>query len=499
MNSDLLGLIDAFAGLRVLVIGDAILDTYLQGATGRFCKEAPVPVVDLTERSDVPGGAANTAVNVAGMGARVRLFAATGADTEGHRLRRVLADHGVAAGDVLACPGRRTLAKHRIMAASQILLRYDQGATASVPAATEATLIERLAEAYPQADAVIVSDYGYGVLTPRVIRALADLQARWARVLVVDAKRRLAGFRGVGATAVKPNYEEAVGLLDAGALDGYRDRADAVAAHASALLDRAGAPVVVVTLDHDGALVLEHGRPPYRVTTRARQTSCVAGAGDTFAGALALALAAGAPAPMAAELAAAAAAVVVAKAGTATCAAQELRDYVAGAGKYVADPVRLAERLARARRQGRRVVFTNGCFDILHRGHVTYLNRARTLGDLLVLGVNRDETIRRLKGPGRPINTLEDRVQVLAALSCVDHITAFAEDTPCELIRHLRPEVFVKGGDYTRERLPEAPLVEALGGVVHILPYLEERSTTGIIQRIRAEPGGRPAAREAAG
>ena len=210
----------------------------------------------------------------------------------------------------------------------------------------------------------------------------------------------------------------------------------------------------------------------------------MAGAGDTFASALALALAAGAPTSTAAELASAAAAVVVGKERTATCSAQELREFVSAEGKYVSDLGRLAARVEFYRRQGEKVVFTNGCFDILHRGHITYLNRAKALGDVLIVGVNSDDGIRRLKGPDRPINSLEDRVQVLAALSCIDHLVAFDEDTPCNLIRAIRPHVFVKGGDYTRERLPEAPLVEELGGVVHILPYLQDRSTTGLIERI---------------
>jgi D-beta-D-heptose 7-phosphate kinase / D-beta-D-heptose 1-phosphate adenosyltransferase len=212
----------------------------------------------------------------------------------------------------------------------------------------------------------------------------------------------------------------------------------------------------------------------------------VAGAGDTFAVALALGLAAGADGPAAAELAAAAAAVVVGKEGTAVCSADELRRAVGGEQKYIPDRARLAE-LARAyRAQGRRVVFTNGCFDLLHRGHTTYLGRAKALGDVLIVGLNADASIRRLKGAGRPINTLEDRAQVLAALSCVDHVAPFDEDTPEALIRCVRPHVFVKGGDYAREQLPEAPLVEALGGEVRILPFLEDRSTTGIIDRILA-------------
>ena len=243
--------------------------------------------------------------------------------------------------------------------------------------------------------------------------------------------------------------------------------------------------MAAITLDSEGALLIEHNQPPHRVFPQVSRRACGAGAGDTFTSALALALAAGATPVAAAELAGAAAAVVVGKERTATCSAQELREFISAGGKLFGDLQGLSQRVAFYREQGRRVVFTNGCFDILHRGHITYLHRAKALGDVLIVGVNTDAGIRRLKGPGRPINTLEDRLQVLAALSCIDHLIAFDDDTPCQLIRALRPEVFVKGGDYTRERLPEAPLVEELGGIVQILPLVQDRSTTGIIQRIQ--------------
>ena len=215
------------------------------------------------------------------------------------------------------------------------------------------------------------------------------------------------------------------------------------------------------------------------------QHSRAAGAGDTFLAAMALGLAAGGDTTAAAELASAAASVVVGQEGTVSCSADDLRDQVAAGDKLVSNRARLAELRDAHRRAGRRVVFTNGCFDILHRGHITYLGRAKALGDILIVGVNSDEGIRRLKGPSRPINTLEDRIQVLAALSCVDHVIPFDEDTPCRLVEVVRPDIFVKGGDYTRDRLPEAELVESLGGAVRILPFIADRSTTDIIERIR--------------
>ena len=204
---------------------------------------------------------------------------------------------------------------------------------------------------------------------------------------------------------------------------------------------------------------------------------------------LTLAIAAGADVPAAGELASAAAALVVTREGTAVCGATALREALSGSRRRLAGPEELAAQAGMHRQRGRRGVFTNGCFDILHRGHVAYLNRAKALGDVLVVGVNSDRSVRRLKGPDRPLNRLEDRMEVLGALSCIDHLVAFDADTPAELIEAARPEVFVKGGDYSPEDLPEAPLVERLGGKVVLLPYLEDHSTTAVIERIRTGPG----------
>jgi D-beta-D-heptose 7-phosphate kinase / D-beta-D-heptose 1-phosphate adenosyltransferase len=307
-------------------------------------------------------------------------------------------------------------------------------------------------------------------------------------VVVVDSKH-LPAYRTVGITAIKPNYAEAAQLLDTRPVDGPT-RVDFIATHGDRLLDLTGAQVAAVTLDTDGAILIERGRPPYRTYARPTHHSYAAGAGDTFLSALAMAIAAGADTPAAAEIAAAAAAIVVGKAGTVTCSAQALRAALSVEGKYITKLSRLLAQVELYRQQGHRIVFTNGCFDILHRGHITYLSRAKALGDVLIVGVNADAGVRRLKGPTRPINSLEDRAQVLAALSCVDHLIAFEEETPIQLIRALRPDVFVKGGDYTRASLPEAPVVEQLGGVVHILPYLADQSTTSIIERIHGLASG---------
>ncbi len=485
MSTRLFELLDRFATLSVLVIGEGMLDSYLLGSTDRLCREAPVPIVAVRSRVDAPGGAANAAVNARALGARVSFLSVVGDDAEGLALRHGLQARDVACADLVHDPARRTLAKQRLLAGTQMVVRFDHGSTDRVDPEQERGVVRRLQALFARHDAVIVSDYGYGILTPRVIAALAALQARAPRVVVVDAKS-LGAYRGVGVTAVKPNYDEALRLLGTRRARARDGRVAVVTRYGSRLLDVTGAQIAAVTLDTEGALFFERGRPPYRTYARPSDHARAAGAGDTFVSALALALAAGADMSAAAEIASAASAIVVSKEGTATCSATELRAHLGAGDKYAPDVRALAPRLELYRRGGRRIVLTNGCFDLLHRGHITYLNAAKALGDVLIVGLNTDASVRRLKGLERPINPLEDRAQVLAALSCVDHIVAFDEETPVELARAVRPDVFVKGGDYTLAMLPEAPVVEAAGGIVRILPYVQDRSTTSIIERIRA-------------
>lgn len=484
MNTELLHQVEKFKGLEVLVIGEAMLDSYLRGRTDRLCEEAPVPIISNVDRMDVPGGAANTAVNIQELGGRVRFLSVIGQDEEGRLLRKALERRGVGVEDLVTDPERQTLAKHRVIGSVQMLVRFDRGSTAPVGSESEGILIERLEKLFRRCDAVVISDYGYGICTPRLIEALADLQSHAPRILVADSKH-LGAYREVGATAVKPNYSEAAELLGLSKKQGLHARIDQMTEHGEQMLDETGARIAAVTLDSDGALIFERGRPLYRTYAQPVIRAHAAGAGDTFTAALALTLGVGANAPAAAELASAAAAVAVGKEGTAACSADELHGYLFAEEKHVGSRSRLDALLTYYRRQNRRIVFTNGCFDILHRGHITYLSRAKALGDVLIIGLNSDASVRRLKGDKRPINRWEDRAQVLAALSCVDHVISFDENTPNNLIREVGPDIFVKGGDYSREMLPEAELVEQLGGSVEILPYVDDYSTTSLVEQIR--------------
>lgn len=469
----------------MLVVGEAMLDSYLKGSTERLCREAPVPVVSVEDREHVPGGAGNAAVNIHSLGARVFFLSVIGTDAEGAQLIQALEDCGVSTEHVIRRPERQTLAKQRVIAASQMVVRFDHGSSDAVSSSVEEMLIQRMKRLFPQVDAVLVSDYGYGLLTPRLIQAMADLQTASPRLFLVDS-RRLLNYRSVPITAIKPNYEEAISLLGLQKPREQSARIRQMETEGFRLLDLIGTYLAAVTLDTDGALIFERGVPTsYRTYTRPAPQTQAAGAGDTFMSAFTLSLAAGAPAEHAADIASAASSIVVEKDGTSTCHQDELSRFVSSDEKMVTDVFQLAARLATYRREGLRIVFTNGCFDILHRGHVSYLNRAKAFGDILIIGLNSDESVHRLKGPARPVNRLEDRGQILSALSCVDHIVPFDDETSHNLIRLIRPDVYVKGGDYTRQTLPEARLVDELGGKVEILPYLKDHSTTNIIEKIR--------------
>jgi D-beta-D-heptose 7-phosphate kinase/D-beta-D-heptose 1-phosphate adenosyltransferase len=489
-GSNLRSIIESFAGVRALVLGEAILDSFLTGPGRGLSREAPVPIVDVTDRLDAPGGAANTAANVRAVGAQVSFLSVIGDDPDGVRLTQELAARGILTDDVLVEPGRRTPAKHRLVASGQMVARFDQGTPRALSPVTEASFAKRLAERWSSADVVIVSDYRYGVLTAAVHRALAELREGDDRPLVIDA-RELRPYGSARPTAVKPNYEEAVALLGLPAVDATRARIEQIQGRGERLLDLLGARIAAVTLGADGALVFERGRAPYRTFTRPAENSRAAGAGDTFVGVLGVALAAGADTKEATDLASAAAAVVVGKEVTSVCSASELTRYVAAESKYISGAAGLRQ-LAQSLHQGRkRIVFTNGCFDILHRGHVAHLAQAKALGDVLVVGLNTDDSVRRLKGRGRPINTLEDRVEILSALDSVDHIVPFGSDTPIDLIAGLRPHLYVKGGDYTKESLPEAPMVERMAGEVVILPLVSDSSTSSIVERIKEGSGAK--------
>ena len=465
-----------FSAASVLVVGDVMLDRYWQGPTSRISPEAPVAVVKVEGDELRPGGAANVALNAAALGARVALVGLVGEDAEAGLLAGHLAARGVAS-DFVPVPGSRTITKLRIISKHQQLIRLDfedgfKGCDGS-------GILARFLRALPQAKAVVLSDYAKGVLrdTQPLIRAARE---RGLPVVIDPKGTDFERYRG--ATLLTPNqseFEAVVGVVG--------DDAD-LAAKGCALRDSLDLDALLVTRSEKGMCLLQRGHAPVHLPTRAREVYDVTGAGDTVVAVLAAALAAGEAMHEAVALSNLGAGVVVGKLGTATVSPAEL---VAAMEQHL--PIQtgtvseddLVALVARARAAGERIVMTNGCFDILHAGHVTYLQQARALGDRLIVAVNDDDSVRRLKGETRPVNTLDARMTVLAALAAVDWVVPFSEDTPQRLICRVCPDVLVKGGDYRPEDIAGGECVTAAGGAVKVLPFLSGHSTSSMIATIK--------------
>jgi D-beta-D-heptose 7-phosphate kinase / D-beta-D-heptose 1-phosphate adenosyltransferase len=467
----------------VTVVGDLLLDGWWNGHSERITREAPAPVVDVTERVYAPGGAANTAMNLAALGARVTLVGLVGRDESGQRLLRLLEAGGVDVSRVISVDGVCTTTKVRIVSDDQVLVRVDEGGGNRFTSDQLGSLARAAVEATAGADALLICDYGFGTLQGPVQDALRSATTR-PPLLIVDAHEP-AAWAALEPQLVTPNAREVARLIGLDALP-HADRAAFVTERAGDVLRLSGAEAAVVTLDRDGTVTLRPDAAPHSTRARPGQEARASGAGDTFVAALTVARACGLPLETSTELAQAAADVVVQRYGTSVCTTQDLAERLGHTTPPVLDHDELDVRLRADREAGRRIVFTNGCFDVLHRGHTTYLAQAAELGDVLVVAINSDDSVRRLKGVDRPVNVAADRASVLGALGCVDYVTVFDTDTPVPLLERLRPDVYVKGGDYTPEMLEEAAVVTSFGGQVHMLGYVPSQSTSAMVDRIRS-------------
>jgi len=471
----------AFGRARVLVLGDIMLDRYWEGDAARISPEAPVPVVAVRQTSDRAGGAANVALNIAALGAGARLCGAVGDDPAADSLRGILAGAGVEYS-LTPTTGGATTTKLRVLSRHQQLIRLDFETPGETPAPPSP---DRLRPLLADCDALVLSDYAKGALAdPAPLIAMA----REAGVpVLVDPKGTDFG-RYRGASVLTPNLQELEAAV--GPCPGEAE----LVARGEALMAALELQALLVTRGEQGMTLLRPGQGELHLPARGREVFDVTGAGDTVIAVLAAALAAGAELPRAAALANLAAGIVVGKLGTASVSAPELRRALLasrGAGRGVMTLEQLRIAVADARSHGERVVFTNGCFDILHAGHVAYLEQARELGDRLVVAVNSDASVGRLKGSGRPINPQERRMAVLAALVAVDWVVCFDQDTPSELLQALQPDILVKGGDYPDKRSVVGwEIVEAYGGEVRTLGFVDAVSTSAIVGRIRGEESG---------
>ena len=471
-----------FRGLRALVIGDAMLDSYVYGSATRLCSEGPVPVVSKTGEERRPGGGANTAANLRALGAEVTYLGFIGADTAGCHLRSTLRDHDVDDSGLIEDPDVETIHKLRISAGDQIVVRLDEGETRHPTAAMHERLLKRLADALPRADVVVISDYAYGAVSDVLIERLRDL--RHGQPLVVDAKDVLR-FRHAGATLLTPNHLEARYAVEPGVRPDSAVQVPDVEEIGRQLFMMVDAAHLAVTMAEHGALIFSRDGTFCHLAAQPVVHADAVGAGDTFVAAAGLALGAGAPCTTAVQIGVEAAGIAVGKCRTAVVQHDELLCRQEHPGEVIQpDVALLAARLEAERRDGRKVVFTNGVFDLLHPGHIQFLEATRELGDILVVGVNSDASVRRLKGNDRPITGERDRLALVSVLDGVDYTILFHEDTPSTLIRALRPDVHVKGGDYDDEDLPEVDALRDGGALSVILPRIGDCSTTGVIHRI---------------
>ena len=464
-----------FERAHILVVGDLMLDRYWQGTSSRISPEAPVPVVKVSQTEDRPGGAGNVALNMAALGCNVSLIGIIGDDEAGQILHDRLKAANINTNFQISRT-KPTITKLRVVSRHQQLLRMDF--EEKFDATDSSEFVNKVKNLIGRADVLVLSDYAKG--------SLLDCQAliRMARAagvpVLVDPKGNdFSCYRG--ATILTPNFHEFEEVV--GKCSSERD----MVAKGEALMQELDLQALLVTRGEQGMTLLRHHQPELHLPARAREVFDVTGAGDTVIATLAAVIASGQPLPEATALANLAAGIVVGKMGTATVSAPELRRAIIteqGAERGVVSEEQLLLALEDARARGERIVFTNGCFDIIHAGHVGYLEEARKQGDRLIVAVNADASIRRLKGAGRPINPLDRRMAVLAGLESVDWVLPFNEDTPERLLRRIKPDVLVKGGDYSEDQVVGNQIIKAYNGSVKVLSFYDNCSTTSIVNKI---------------
>ena len=476
-------LVDALAQARVLTVGDIMIDRYVHGDVERISPEAPIPVLSIRERTAMLGGAGNVAQNLVALGARGRFVATVGDDGAAGEVRDLLDKLDGIEANLIVAPGRQTSIKTRYLSGNQQLMRADWETADPLPPATDALILNAATDAMAECAVMVLSDYGKGVLSGGAAAVLIDAARSSGKTVIVDPKGADFG-RYRGAHVLTPNRRE---LGEATGM-GVADDDDIVAAARTLIADY-GIDTVLVTRSRNGMTIVSGEGGVTHLGAEAREVFDVSGAGDTVVSALAAALAAGAHLERAAELANVAAGIVVGKVGTAAAYASDVtaalrhRDLSTAEAKVMAMEPAMG-RVELWRRQGLKVSFTNGCFDLLHPGHVSLLKQAGEAGDRLVVGLNSDASARGLKGPERPVQTEAARATVLASLASVDMVVIFSEDTPRGLIESLRPDILVKGADWAMDEVVGAEFVQGYGGRVLLVELEEGHSTTATISRM---------------
>ncbi|MBQ3678600.1 MAG: bifunctional D-glycero-beta-D-manno-heptose-7-phosphate kinase/D-glycero-beta-D-manno-heptose 1-phosphate adenylyltransferase HldE [Succinivibrio sp.] len=463
-----------FTGL-VTVVGDVMLDSYWKGPSNRISPEAPVPVVRVTDREERAGGAANVAINIASLGAPCNLVGIVGEDKNAEILEKIVRSHSIKTDFVLT-KDHPTITKLRVLSRNQQLLRLDF--EDSFSNLDEDMILKSFKESIKNSKVVIFSDYGKGSLAS--VSKMIEITSSLGIMSLIDPKGTdFEKYRG--ATLLTPNMSEFEAVVGKVAND------DDLEQKALALINKLDLKMLLVTRSEDGMSLIRPGMNAVHLPTYAREVYDVTGAGDTVIGTLGTCLASGMDIVTSCEYANSAAGIVVGKIGTSTVSPQELESALGKKAEShgVLSEDELYKVVRELQSHGEKVVMTNGCFDIIHPGHVTYLNQAKALGSKLIVAVNSDDSVKRLKGDSRPINSLEDRIAVLSGLSSVDYVVSFSEDTPQKLISRILPDILVKGGDYKVEEIAGHKEVIANGGKVVIIPFVEGKSTTRIVNKIQ--------------
>jgi D-beta-D-heptose 7-phosphate kinase/D-beta-D-heptose 1-phosphate adenosyltransferase len=468
--------------IKALIIGDLMLDEYLWGKADRISPEAPVQVVDVKREDLRLGGAGNVANNLAAMCCKVSLCSVIGGDENGAILRRAFTGKGVDVEGVFEDPQRMTSKKTRVLAANQQIVRIDRETRDDIHAEYEEKIVRFVTERGSEWDVILVSDYLKGVLTQRVLDTVIDVGRRQGIPVVVDPKGNdYTKYRS--ATIITPNRKEAetashIPITDEKSLN----------AAAARLLNAGGYEALLITRSAEGMSLYMRDGSITHLPTVAREVYDVTGAGDTVVASLGIGLAGGLGFADSCRLANVAAGIAVGKVGTSTVSPAEIIGVISHEHSDSDVKIKnldvLVSIIEAEKARGKKVVFTNGCFDLLHVGHVRYLQKARTYGDLLVLGLNSDASVQRLKGEKRPLIGQKERAHILAALDCIDYVVIFDEDTPLRLLQALKPSVLVKGGDYTPDKVVGKDLVESYGGRIELVEFVDGRSTTNIIEKI---------------
>lgn len=472
-----------FSDVKVLCVGDIMLDRFVYGKVTRVSPEAPIPIVHVSETRLMLGGVGNVARNLDSLGAKTIVVGLVGNDPEAGRIRQLIAESRNIEDRTVASPGYQTICKERIIGARQQVVRIDYETVRPLTLAEEDQAVAIVQEAAASCHCIVLSDYAKGMLSRSLVARVMAIGREAGIPILVDPKQADLSYYA-GATLIKPNLKE---LAESVKMPVDSDADLAVAAQVA--LDTAQAQHVLVTRSEKGIMLVSANGGRYTDRSLALEVFDVSGAGDTVIATVAAGMGSGMAIEEAVHTANVAAGLVVAKLGTATLSVEELMEglhhaAIENAASQIAPLTRAAELVRRWRSQGLKVGFTNGCFDIIHSGHITSLKSAHRLCDRLVVALNADSSVTRLKGPTRPVNTLEDRAAVIAALDCVDVVVAFEEDTPLEVIKALRPNILFKGADYTADQVVGASEVIADGGELVLLELKPGRSTTGIIEKI---------------